>query len=60
MGIVKLPQDLGTVALCVLLTVAPDPNLWGCATEDVVNLTMPGGVLKFYDRALTHRPSFRT
>jgi hypothetical protein len=41
LGIVKLSQDLGTVALPVVLTGRPIAISLGCATEDFVKLTMP-------------------
>lgn len=44
-GIVKLPQDLGTVALRVVLTVAPDRNLLGLWDQRLRQLdnALPGG-----------------
>lgn len=37
----SVPQDLGTVALRLVLTVAPDRNLLGLCDRRFVNLTMP-------------------
>jgi len=41
-GIVKLPQDLGTVALRVVLTVAPDRNLLGLCDQRLRQLDNTG------------------